>query len=439
MEPQAASAASNSTAAAADNPPEGLSPKLRHVILIALISISFTAVWLFAYESLNKLIWENSFVTQNRWTLPVLVLSFSLIVGLAQKYLHAASVLEGGAIEGVIAEEEHSPNLRRFVGTLISSIGSLLSGASIGPEGALAELIVQISPFARRRIGIAKTHAAGFDMAALASAYNGIIGNPLFTGVLSTDLKFGGMGIRASAFLIWNLLAGVVGYLFFILLGLPIFAASVALPPVNQVNLLYVLIAIGLGIIGGVIAVFIGVSMQLFHRGIERVFKGNPIVRILAAGVVIAIVGYFFPEVLFSGEDQIHTILANPAQYGVVMLLVFAVLKVLMLALAFKSGFLGGPIFPVLFAATMVGLALSLLFPTIPLSLFVLCLEAAAASLLLRAPLTAILLVVVLGTAGQNEIALMVLSSVVAMLLGMAVMRIRALRQAGRAPVARPG
>jgi len=66
---------------------------------------------------------------------------------------------------------------------------------------------------------------------------------------------------------------------------------------------------------------------------------------------------------MFSGENQIEAIIANAAHYGVAMLLLFGILKILLLALSVKSGFLGGPIFPILFSCTMIALALNLVFP----------------------------------------------------------------------------
>ena len=53
-----------------------------------------------------------------------------------------------------------------------------------------------------------------------------------------------------------------------------------------------------------------------------------------------------------------------------------------------------------LFTATMVGLAISLVVPGLPLAILVMCPAAGVITLLLRAPLTAILLVSVLVGAG---------------------------------------
>jgi H+/Cl- antiporter ClcA len=142
----------------------------------------------------------------------------------------------------------------------------------------------------------------------------------------------------------------------------------------------------------------------------------------------------FLPELLFSGESQIHAIVANPAQYGVGTLVLLAVVKLLLLGLSFKSGFLGGPTFPILFSCTMLGLALSQLFPTVPLSILILCIQASAIALALNAPLTAILLVSVIGTSNPDTIALIVLSTVIALLVGAAVKQAVARRVAQAAP-----
>jgi len=396
------------------------SPKLRQVALIAIIAIVFTVAYLEIYGLLNNLIWfEEGVLKQPRWAIPVGVLAFSLLVGLCRRYLRAPTVIHGGFTESLKGGGE-KPDYRTFPGAFLSSLFSLLSGASVGPEGVITVLIGYISSYTRDRLKIGSPAAAlGFDVAALASAFNGIIGNVLFTGIFATEFQVGGSR-NALKFLTWNLLAGTIGYLFYLFLGLPSFARSIPFEPIGELNLAYILYAVALGILGALLAVFMGLSMQAAGSVMERVFGDAVILRVLAAGVVIACIGYFIPELLFSGEGQIRGILADPARFGVGMLLFMAILKILLLALSFKSGYLGGPIFPVIFSSTLVGLALNLLFPGIPVSIFVLCIEVAAIALALGAPLTAILLVVVVGTADQNMIVLLVISAVTAMLLGAA-------------------
>jgi H+/Cl- antiporter ClcA len=401
---------------------QNINPKIWQIILIAVIAIAFTAIWLEAYESLNAVIWMNEFVKVNRWTIPVGVIFFSLLVGLSLKYLHAPDVIHGGFTDSMKGEGAHS-DYKTFPGTLLSSFLSLFSGASVGPEGPIAFLIMEISAWVREKLGILNEASLGFDVAALASAYNGIIGSPLFTAVFATEFNVGNKD--ALKFLAWNLLAGVIGFLFFSLLELKSFASLLAFPPIESITLSYVIYAVILGILGALIAVFMGLVMQGMGDAIARSFKGRIMTRILFAGVIIAIICYFIPELMFSGELSIHAIIDDPARFGIALLLIMAFLKILLLALSFKSGFLGGPIFPTLFICTMIGLALSLMFPGIPVGIIVMCLEVAVITLALGVPLTAILLIMVISSTNQYMTSLLVISAVVAMVLGIALRELR--------------
>ncbi|MEI6841778.1 MAG: chloride channel protein [Methanomicrobiales archaeon] len=405
-----------------NHPIRNINPKIWQIVVIAFIAIAFTAVWLSTYEYLDKVIWMNDFVATHRWTIIVGVLGFSLLVGLCEKYLHAPNVIHGGFSDSMKGEGVKS-DYKAFPGTLLSSFVSLFSGASVGPEGPLAFLIMEISVWTREKLKILNDAALGFDVAALSSAYNGIIGSPLFTAVFATEFNVGKKD--ALTFLAWNLLAGVIGFLFFSLLGLRSFASMLAFPSISEVTGLYVLYAVLLGVLGAVIAILMGLAMQGIGVVMEKTFKDKILTRILAAGIIIAIICYLIPDLMFSGETQILGIINQAAEIGVAMLLLMAVLKALLLALSFKSGYLGGPIFPTVFTCTMIGLTLSLVFPGVPVGIFVLCIIAAVITLALGAPLTAILLVIVMGAANQYMIALLVLSSVVALIFGTAVRQLR--------------
>jgi H+/Cl- antiporter ClcA len=408
---------------------QSTNPKIWQIIFIAIIAIVFTSIWLETYIYLNAVIWMNDYVLANPWTIIVGVLVFSLLVGLCEKYLDAPNVIQGKFTDSMKGEG-HEGNYKTFPGTLLSSFFSLFSGASVGPEGPLAFLIMEISAWIREKLAISKETAFGFDVAALSSAYNGIIGSPLFSAVFATEFNVGNK--NALTFLAWNLIAGVIGFFIFSLLGLHSFAGFLIFPAIPEITLLYVIYAIVLGILGALVAIFMGIVMNGMGVAMEKAFKDKIITRILFAGVIIAGVCYFIPELMFSGETTIHAIVENPAEFGILMLLLMAVLKIILLALSFKSGFLGGPIFPTLFACTMIGLALSLVFPTVPVGIFVLCTMGAVITLALGAPLTAILLVIVIASTNPNMSALIVLSSVVALIIGITVRQNRERRIAGK-------
>ena len=412
-------------------------PKIRQIVLIALVTAVFGLVWFASLSILNTAVWKNDFISANRWTIPVLVLLFSLLVGLCGKYLHAPNVIHGGIAETMKGESFHL-DYSTFPGALLTSFFSLLSGASVGPEGPLTTLVTYVAGWLGTKLKLAEQKRLGFILAGLASAFNGLIGNPLFTALLVTELQEGEKK-GALQFLTWNLVAGVIGYIFFALVGFPAFASSIPFTPVNALTIEYTLDAVALGITGALVALFIGISFESVGNAMDRVFKDRFVARVMVAGIIIAIVVYFVPELMFSGESQIHTIIANPAAYGVLMLLAFAILKVLLLALSFKSGYLGGPIFPTLFASTMVALAISVLFPSVPLALLFTCTVAATIALVLGAPLAAILLTVVIATANTYELGYISLATATALIIGAAVRQRMAQRAAPQGGSAESG
>lgn len=385
-----------------------------YLVVIGIITAAFTGIWLGIYDWLNVLIWSNNYVQTHRFVIPIGVLVFTLLIGLSQKYLHAPDMIHGGGLVDALQGGNKKVNLKTFPGTLIVSYLSILSGASIGPEGSIGLLVTDIVAWFNNKIIKSEKNFQRFLSVGLASAYNGIIGNPLFTGILTTEIQKEGT-MKA---VIWNLLGGIIGFSFFTLLQIHVFAKYIPFNPIKTLKLEYFIYAFLLAFVGAVLAIFVVISFRFAENLLDRFFKTNMLFRILTAGGITAVVVYFFPEVMFAGETQIFPMIANPAAYGIVLLVVFAILKILLMALSFKSGYIGGPSFPLLFSSVMIGLALSLIFPWIPVSILIPCIEVSAFALALGAPLTAILLVAVINTADINSIALLVLSAVVGIGVG---------------------
>lgn len=386
---------------------------LWQILLIALVVGLFTVVWLVAYSELNSLIWENDFVAANRWTIPAGAIFFSLLVGLVGKYLHAPNVIEGGNAAEALAAGDTS-GYKTFWGALLSSFFSLLSGASVGPEGPIGFLAVDISEWLALKLKLAKEAFLPASLAGLSSAYNGIVGSPVFAALYASEASGGKGGL---ALLVADLAAGAVGFLLFTLLNVPPFAGFLAVPPISTIEANWVIWAIALGALGAVLAAYAAIAFRAAGK-LMGVFEDRIILRALVAGAIIGGVCYFIPELMFSGESSIHTIVANAASYGVPMLLLLAVLKPPLLALSFKGGYLGGPIFPSLFTAVMLGLVVNQLVPSLPLAICLTCVEVGVVTLVLKAPLTSILLVTVVANGDASLDGLIVVASVTAVIVG---------------------
>ena len=82
---------------------------------------------------------------------------------------------------------------------------------------------------------------------------------------------------------------------------------------------------------------------------------------------------------LYSGQNQLLEIVHNPAQFGIGILLLMILVKILLTSTSFATGFEGGPIFPLLFIGGTLGQVLSGVLTFIPQGVGVLAGMAGAA------------------------------------------------------------
>ena len=280
------------------NEPEGPANRLTiaRVLLVGLVVGIVAVVWLVTYVALNDLIWGNDFVAANKWTIPVGVMFFSLLVGLVGRYLHAPNVIKGGALEPLMAGDTTS--YKSMPGMLLSSFFSLFSGASVGPEGPIGFVAVYVSEWLAVKLKLAKEAVLPTSLAGMSSAYNGIVGNPMFAALFASEASGGKGGLALVA---TNLAAGAVGFLLFAILKVPPFAGFLAdgVPVELTINLAFW--AIALGVLGALLALYTGAAMRVVGR-LMAVFDDRIILRALVAGAIISVVCYFIPDLMFSGE-----------------------------------------------------------------------------------------------------------------------------------------
>lgn len=75
----------------------------------------------------------------------------------------------------------------------------------------------------------------------------------------------------------------------------------------------------------------------------------------MAAGLVLAVAGYFFPLSMFSGEQDMHILMSQWQEYSVWILLFTALVKLFLVNFCIRLGWRGGSIFPIIFAGTALG------------------------------------------------------------------------------------
>jgi H+/Cl- antiporter ClcA len=409
-----------------------------HVVIVAVIGAVAVLAWLLVFEVVNKLLWENEFVLANPWMFPVICLPFSLLVGLLVKYRHAPTTLDESLLDS-LAGDATRIDWRALPVNVVMAWASLFSGAVLGPEGGIGGIGSKIAALYGEKVGIPAELRSRLVFATLASAYNGLVANPLFTGVLGTELIADPE--KRSRNLPANLIGGSIGYLVFFAVGSTGLQDYLNLPPTRTYAPIDILLVVVCGLIGLVLVLALvsgamfRVAAALFGR-----FNGREVERALAAGVVFSVVGVFAPILLFSGETQIQAVAADPSAYGPAVLVAMAVVKLALLAVAFKSGFLGGPTFPAIFASVCIALAISQVAPGIPVDVIMGGIMGGFLLVLFKAPLMVILLTAVMLQAGPELISLILLA-VAAVMVALpyataAVMSRQAARGAAPGPAA---
>jgi H+/Cl- antiporter ClcA len=106
------------------------------------------------------------------------------------------------------------------------------------------------------------------------------------------------------------------------------------------------------GVALGVVTAVLVMGMVLLIAVCARAFTRLRVPRILKpviGGALFGVIGVTLPLTMFSGADQLTTVINDAPALGTGLVLTLVVAKIFTLAVNSASGFVGGPVFPALF------------------------------------------------------------------------------------------
>jgi H+/Cl- antiporter ClcA len=334
------------------------------------------------------------------WPIPPLVLA-GVLVALTIRYLPGTgghSPADGFKTGGPPTRPIDLP------GIVLAALATLSLGAVLGPEaplialgGGLGVCAVQVIKRDSPDQAVRMIAATG-SFAAIATLF----GSPLLGAFLLMEASGLG-GPMLGLVLVPGLLAAGIGSLIFVGLdawtGLGTMSLSIPhLPHIGSPTIA----ELGWAVVIGLAAAPAGSGIRwlalLLRRHVERrMMLLAPVAGLAVAGLAIAYAagtGKGSSDVLFSGQDALGPLISHSAGYSVGALLLLLVCKAVAYGIS-MSGFRGGPVFPAMFIGAAGGIVMSHL-PGLPLVSGVAMGIGAMSAVMLRLPLTSVLLATVL-------------------------------------------
>lgn len=251
-------------------------------------------------------------------------------------------------------------SLRSVVGKFVTTSLSLSSGIPLGREDPAVYIGSGLASVIGRRLGLTRLQIRSLVPVGGAAAFAAAFNTPIAAVLFSLQAIIGdlhapvlGSAVLASA-TSWIVLHLVLG-------DNPLFHV----PAFHLVSLTELGAYVALGIVGGLGSVGF-VKMLLWLRArFARLPSVSLWIQPVAGGLTAGLLGFFVPQVLGVGYDQVERVLNGDVILRAVIIL--AVLKIIATSIAYASGNAGGIIGPTLFIGSMVGASVGaaahLIFP----------------------------------------------------------------------------
>jgi CIC family chloride channel protein len=244
--------------------------------------------------------------------------------------------------------EDGRISFKTVFGKFLCCSASLASGIALGREGPSVQIGAGISSIIGRRLGLSTPQVRWLlpvgASAALAAAFNTPIAAILFSlEEIMGDMHAPILGsVVLSSTTSWMVLHLVLG-------DEPLFHVA----PYHLVAPSELLIYAGLGIVGGLgSVVFVRLLLGL-RRAFARLPRRTAWAQPVVGGLCVGAFGYFVPQVLGVGYDQVDRALSGDLVLRLLILL--AALKIVATAVCYASGNAGGIFGPTMFIGATMG------------------------------------------------------------------------------------
>ena len=364
--------------------------------LMGLIGAVSAFVYVIVVHGLEHVIWHGDMpMTPFSGSFKIVIIT--TLAGLAVGMIHKLTPTEEVDVFGAIPNGDM--DLQNALGAVLASIPSLVGGFALGPEAPTGILAGGLGVWISKKRRLPKELRRTNLFSSVAGAFSGLFTAPFAVILMGLELKH-----RQSPYYYATLMivavASVMGFAVFYAAGENSFAAVLRLLelPTYELKNWHLLVAVALGIFAVIFSFLFAFLLKALNR-LMAPLHGQPILRCTGIGFLVGLLGIAMPITLFLGTDGLLKVVEGREELAIGFLLLSAVLKVLALALVLAAGFIGGPIFPLLFVGGTLGIVIWQIFPGIPVMMSVACMMAAVPGALVAFPSTlAVIVLLITGT-----------------------------------------
>jgi H+/Cl- antiporter ClcA len=294
--------------------------------------------------------------TSPAWTIGMLT-----AVGLAAGLV--VTFVPGHAGPDPATTELTAPPLRASVlpGLAVAVLITLAGGVSLGPENPIIAINVGLAVALGARL-LPVMPVPAWAGLAVAGTLGAMFGTPVAAALALSEMT------AASPRPLWDrmfgpLVAAAAGSITMLALSAESMVLTIDAYPVPALVDLFTGGTIAAG--SAALAMLAIYAFPVVHGAFQRL--RSPLVALVVGGFVLGVLGAIGgPLTMFKGLDQMKELTDTSGDYSALQLGSMFLIKMIAVVVAGTCGFRGGRIFPSVFAAVALGLAINTLFPAIP-------------------------------------------------------------------------
>jgi H+/Cl- antiporter ClcA len=337
------------------------------------------------------------------WWIVAVMTGVGVLIGLLHRYTPAKEMDVFGSFDKGYLDP------KPMLSSVLASIISIIGGFSLGPEVSTGMLSGGLASWISKKRNLDPEITKTNYLSSVSGAWSGLFTSPLAMIFILLETKHKQSVLYYGTLLIAGL-AAVIGFcIFYSAQGFNYSSLlGILSPPEYHLEIWH----LGAGILMGIIAVPVALLFVIFTKIFDRLIKPldkKPVIRSTIGGLLLGLLVFALPVTLGLGTTSMLIVYQNAAEIGAVLLLIFAIAKMAALTGALRFGFIGGPIFPLLFTGSCMGALIHLLFPAVPVGLAMGCMIVAVPAAIVPIPLAlAAIGIIIIGVSPQDALPILI-------------------------------